>query len=259
MLQLLIAFLLFFCSSIEGGTIRAIIVGDTSATDLEEGILCDVEKMSHFLQSASFHCKLDYDDYVILNDAVTSTEIFSILDTLSIESDDVVLFYFSGHGYRTRAKKEWWPTLYLKNEQAGIDLGDVLSLIRSKQPRLTVVIADCCNNVVYLPDLLAPIRPFAMKRKMVLFNPYHDLFVNQKGEVIIAAARPGDVGLATNTGGIFTSSFLESMESLLVDQRPLRWDDLLIETTLLMVETTEHYGAKPQIPFYILELEMIKE
>ena len=79
-------------------------------------------------------------------------------DICTIEDGDLILFYFSGHGYQLEGKNYLIPTddSRLCEEKdvkdIGIDAAQILGRLREKRPNCAIIfILDCC-------------RPYALKK-----------------------------------------------------------------------------------------------
>lgn len=111
-----ILFFVFCCgsfASIDAKDFYAILVADTLEDSI--GISChqDLQKMREFVeqsaQQSDMHLRL-----VMLSGGSTITKhLKNVVHALPITQDDVVVFFFAGHGYRTHSKKDKFPNLYI--------------------------------------------------------------------------------------------------------------------------------------------------
>jgi hypothetical protein len=120
-----------------------------------------------------------------------------------------VLFYYSGHGFRTEASKSKYPYLYVS--QQGQAFEEIIATLRKKTPRLLIAVTDSCNNKADLP-VAAAMR--AMSAPPDFKKTYSRLWLDAAGEVIIASASEGEYAWGDDdVGGYFTKRFLESHDS----------------------------------------------
>jgi hypothetical protein len=79
---------------------------------------------------------------------------------LKVSKNDLILFFYTGHGYHSDAEGETpWPSLNFA-EWKGVALDDVIKICRKKNARLTLIFSNCCNAMlpdwVALPKLIKP-------------------------------------------------------------------------------------------------------
>jgi hypothetical protein len=197
----------------EAAELHAIIVTDTIAVNIGSSVEADFQKVDHEVMRISFHADLPYKKYLIKGHEITSKRILATIKSLDVKSDDVVFFYFSGHGYRNRSKQSDWPNLFITRENCGIDFDLISKEIEKKRARLMVVFADVCNNIV--PDIFAP--PLVAKSFMrtsptsTLSQAYVSLFRNSCGKILIAGAKTGEFAWCTPKGALLTDAWIRSI------------------------------------------------
>lgn len=146
------------------------------------------------------------------------------LNNLKPGSNDIVIFYYSGHGYSNDRKvDEQYPQFDLRQSRfddifvATMNASEVFDKIKAKNARLNLVITDCCNSSL---GLLKPEgKNFALTTKSLLSwekSYCYDLFMKSKGTVIATAAKKGQYAYGnTDVGGYFTSNLITAMEKYL--------------------------------------------
>ena len=168
--------------------------------------------------------------------------LIQVLNNLSCESEDVVVFIYLGHG--SRGVNDWsnFPqmcfavpqgTMY-RNEEDFYPLENVRNMIMKKNPRFCLVIGDCCNS--YSPSLSTKekIEPMDVMAKderggeKIIKN----LFLSKKGSVILTASIKGQYGWCTTQGrdlGMFLEKNLNKVIQDVVDGKVNynSWGDLL--------------------------------
>ncbi len=182
--------------------------------------------------------------------------VHSFVDTLTsmeVGEEDVILFHWSGHGFRTASKdrdNNPWPSFQFTNSEQSVDHLDITHYLLKKRARLVISIADTCNE--YLDESYAPyeyLEPFP-RSALNLERAYRKLFLDYRGLIMAAGSAPGGYSYywVPNGGGIFTQSWLASMEtnaSLLGED--VSWEHVF-ETTLQLVEAVDYQNTKPQVP-----------
>ncbi|GAB5551355.1 MAG: hypothetical protein Sapg2KO_09460 [Saprospiraceae bacterium] len=180
------------------------------------------------------------------------------IEALEVGENDVIFFYFTGHGYRYENQITCGdlPYLYLTKAQehlyeAGICLDAITEQLKAKAPRLLVSLADCCNNILPYEE------PVAMNTALV-GEVYKKLFLQTEGHIIATSSLPGQFSFATNNGGYFTNGFLATIRdlaSLESDLNQITWEKVLKRTTALTIINSE----SKQKPQYQIEVNAIEE
>lgn len=259
---LLAAFLslsLLLTVAVEAGDLHLLLVGDGSAADLKDSIRVDLKRIESHVENVAHFTGLQLHTHRFPFENVTSGDVLSAIKDLNTNIDDVVIFYFSGHGYRTPSKNNIpWPNIYLSKSQTGIDLIDVSERLSSKSARLVLVIADCCNNS--LPNHAAP--PLAKKigvydhKSASIGNNYRRLFLDTEGLIVMASSRAGQASWTMqHTGSFYTKAYISTIEAFM--QKPVKcgvdWDIVLKEATYKTYKSLKKCGVT-QEPIYHLEV-----
>ena len=246
--------LLTFSSLCDAGEIKAILLCDTKAQNLEKSVASDLKNWQAELQRISSGTGLPLVLYTFTNEKAGKPFIAQLKE-ISIQEDDVVLFYFSGHGYRTNSKNgNQWPNLYLTSDKIGIDFYAVFESLSAKKPRLLIALSDCCNNV--LPEKSAPpvvpihaykhLKPAAYQQAN-----YKKLFLKTKGTILIGSSTPGEFSWGTQSGGLYTLAFLKFLLEDVSSPKPADWHVILDKAAKQVVG--RDLGQTPQYELHISE------
>ena len=168
------------------------------------------------------------------------------LNTLKPGSNDIVIFYYSGHGYSNdRKADEMYPQFDLRQSRfddilvATMNASEVFDKIKAKNARLNLVITDCCNSSL---GLLKPEgKNFALTTKSLMTwekSYCYDLFMKSKGTVIATAAKKGQYAYGnTDVGGYFTSNLITAMEKYLskFQTSTPNWQEIIAEAQITTV------------------------
>lgn len=146
------------------------------------------------------------------------------LNNLKPGSNDIVIFYYSGHGYSNdRNANEQYPQFDLRQSRfddifvATMNASEVFDKIKAKNARLNLVITDCCNSSL---GLLKPEgKTFALTTKSLMTwekSYCYDLFMKSRGTIIATAAKKGQYAYGNaEVGGYFTSNLTTAIEKYL--------------------------------------------
>ncbi|HKK75805.1 MAG TPA: caspase family protein [Saprospiraceae bacterium] len=172
---------------------------------------------------------------------------------LAVSPNDVILFYFTGHGYRYERQEHCgkYPYLYLtKTEEhlydAGLCLENINEQLKAKKPRLLISLADCCNNVLPYEE------PIAMN-PVLIGQAYKKLFLGSEGYIIATSSLPGQYSFATSNGGYFTNGFLESLREISARSdapEEITWERVLKRTAAITILNSDS-KQKPQYDYAV--------
>lgn len=253
-------FLMGITLPLESAKMHIILVGDTAAEDLRSSIGADLQTMKKQTLDIARHTQLTPQLRVFSAQNARSQKVLDHLNDLGAEADDVIFFYFSGHGYRTPSKGDNpWPNLYFTTDQTGIDLAEINILLKTKMAHLVVVLADCCNNS--LPDYVAP--PLVKshhhkthKEDSAFKLGLKKLFIDTSGRIMVASSKADQPSWSIyKSGSLYTSAFQGTFNSF-VSKMPsgsLEWPLLLdqIAYKTQQMATKNHIS---QDPIYLVEI-----
>jgi hypothetical protein len=169
--------------------------------------------------------------------------------------DDVVFFYYSGHGFRTAGKQNDWPYFFFHSDRT-IDFGWVVETLNAKGARMTVSLVDACNNVVdvQIREAQKGLPEAGAKAE----EGYRELFLRHRGTVAGASSIPGETSTATGSGSLFTLAFLQSLRREIGQARP-SWQPLMEKAAGSRLSHQSTGGQTfSQQPFYRMQVARIE-
>lgn len=179
-----------------------------------------------------------------------------VLKGLKCDPQDIVFFYYSGHGSRSKNEKTDFPQMNfvvdpyksrIPESTANYPLYNVMTRIKEKSPRLTIVLGDMCNSVAnWVTPKTLPFDKAATKVEDAPVKFYKDLFLNVKGSLIATSSKPGQTSAAYSDGGAFTLGFMESLQQMVSEGMEPSWKNLLDYS----VAATESRTQCRQTPIY---------
>lgn len=226
-----------------------ITLADTLDTSI--GTQEDLDHARSWAQDIADNTGLRLVFYELSGHNLTADRTRSLLSNLQVASDDVVYFYYSGHG--GNPGYSIWPTLYYTNTTGlgdEVSFDEVVQTLRPKNPRLLIVLTDCCNN--YMWDSGYPVSrplPFGSADR----QSFRHLFLDFQGTILITSSSPGEYGFgATGWGGVFSYSFMDSFYYLARSGQMVTWETLLTRATEETARETALAGNS-QNPQYEIE------
>jgi hypothetical protein len=170
------------------------------------------------------------------------------LQNLKLNSNDIVIVYYSGKGNIEDERK--WPQFNFKEED--LPMRDVSAIIKSKKPKLFLIIGDC-DQKDYVPD-------FDFK-SMVVLHPaaenqnFKTIFTDFKGRTSIQISSTS-VGQGAKRDKRFGSVFLKEFKSAFENETNSEttspsWNNIR-EQTIKKVQLATNNSQKPKFSIEVL-------
>lgn len=232
------ALILIFCAAttfgLEAATLHTILVADTTDESIGDSTAMDLFKVRRQLKKVAGYTEMEHHLITISSDEVLPENVLEAIDHLEFDEDDAVVFYYSGHGFRTESKEgNPWPNLYFSIVGKGIDLSHIRDLLEGKNPRFLLVIADVCNSFVpeeFAPPLMQKFWLSGTSEEIIAAN-YRSLFLEAEGTLLISSSEVGEYSWGTNSGGLFTVAFLQNLEKAVKSNGYPEWELILSQTS----------------------------
>jgi hypothetical protein len=217
-----------------------ILVANTNDPRIGYSVQKDVVNITSQIKDVATFLGLPLNYVEISGTQFGKSAVETALNNLKPGTDDIVVFYYSGHGYSNdRNASEQYPQFDLRQSRfddilvATMNASEVLAKLKDRNARLNLVITDCCNSSL---GLLKPEgKNFALTTKSLMSwekSYCYDLFMKSKGSVIAAAAKKGQYAYGnTDVGGYFTSNLITSMEKYLskFQSSTPTWQEIIAE------------------------------
>jgi hypothetical protein len=212
MRQLFILLLALF-GRIDAAELHAILFIDSLAENIEVAMERNYSEWEVYLEKISKYTGLDIKRHIFIGHDLKFKRIDSFFRTLSFARDDVVVFYFSGHGYRNQKKEDPWPYLCLSEEHISLDFSQITEILIGKNPRLLLSMADCCNNYIELLSDSLTKEECAPQLVGVVKQNYRRLFLETDGAIVVSSSLPGEFSWAwPYRGSCFTLAFFDALK-----------------------------------------------
>ncbi|EDN70076.1 conserved hypothetical protein, secreted [Beggiatoa sp. PS] len=241
-LHVLLASMVFLPSIVWAATLHSIIVADVN--DLGIGADQDVaafQKLTNIIRRST--C-LGGEDIVIHAGRGKRKAITDTLNRLPINPDDVVFFYYSGHGANPGGGDPW-PILGVEGQSGGnlLKLSSVQKTLQGKNPRLLITIADACNK---------PTPGTADRGRRATNQPagFKKLFLGYRGTIIASSSIPHQYSYGDpQNGGLFTQQFLSALNEVQASSNP-NWEKVKkMATKTIETRRNDQPKQQPQMKF----------
>ena len=211
-------------------TVHALLVADTHDPLLHRACARDVQTMHDQVGQIAAALGYRLAEQRLVDGGFSRKNLDAALRSLAPGPDDVLLFYYSGHGYNLRDRADRFPILALEKKAANAaknpGLGTIHQLLKAKKPRLCVTLGDCCNNLVTLTRGMVRKKPTPPGLTDSLNAAYRKLFLQTRGDVLIASSAPPQQACAhPDSGSFYTRAFDEALSALRTHEAS--WPNLL--------------------------------
>ena len=255
--------LLCMVFSLSANTIHTIVFVDTNDQSIGAGVGVNASKFQNWANMIADALKADgYTQrvYYYSGNQCSKANLLNVVASLNC-TDDIVLFFYGGHGGRSVNDVSKFPRMCLGStvENQFVPVSQLNSLLQQKNPRLQIIIADCCNS--YYNGNIPMGRMVAMggssKRTSYPSSKVRELFLKRRGSIISAGATMGEYGWVNSVnGGIFTNSFIDSFDfSIERTGEQLSWQHIFKDAKDLTFELSQiaymdRRITKTQTPVY---------
>lgn len=221
--------------------LHLVLVANTE--DKEIGKTCVIDKEATFktFSDIAEFLEIQFKPTVIAGKDFSKVNVDKAVSAVQPGPNDIVVFYYSGHGFNNMDEQYTFPYLDLRDKSFQrfggpytLNVETIFQKLKSKGARLNLVISDCCNNDPTSASMIsaqgATTRTSSIGWSM---ENCQALFMSRKPtSVIMTAARKGELSAGNPAnGGIFTFMFREQLEKSLgpFTKNP-SWNNLLIQT-----------------------------
>lgn len=233
-------FILFFSSYIftteHKPTLHVLILCDTSSSNIKKASFVDLSNMRRATSLIAKNLHMKKSIRILKGKKMRTGALLHWLKSLSISQKDIVIFYYSGHGFRLESDKTPWPSFLLpgiKSPMSLISGEKICDILRAHSQRFTLVIFDCCNFEAIEKGIGFTPRNQIFNHH-TFFPGLQSLFKAHHGMVTIASASPGEFSIAITggpaKGSIFTSEFLKTLFYKCQKKKP-SWKQILERTS----------------------------
>ncbi len=178
------------------------------------------------------------------------------LAALKVAPEDIVVFYYIGHGGRSKNDTVTWPQMQFGTnyDNKFVPLEWVHRTIKGKNPRLAVVIGMCCNS--YVDGLSAKTTlQFSPNFGNTYMNDAQienlaKLFTDYKGDIILSSSTPGQTSgcILFNNKAIdaFTGCLVDATDGVMNGRIQPDWNQYLGAVKTLVSDRMNYYNDREQ-------------
>ena len=175
---------------------------------IADGVKRDKAIVEKFLDRLKARGIVKVEASVLEGKNASSTNVRTAMKNLKVGSDDLLFFYFSGHGGMEKGK----TFLYFTDEEA-VSRDELTQLVEGKKARFSIMFTDACSSSIESVSAPKSLKG-GFKKGMSddAFDPvFKELLHNYRGLLHMSAAKEGQYATGTDTGGIFTIAMVNEL------------------------------------------------
>lgn len=194
----------------------------------------------------------------IYGTTLTPQKCKEIVSSVNCAPNDIVVFYYIGHGTHGTVGGDVWPMMFMAQDNPNylIPLKWVHDQLKAKGAKLTATIGMCCN--VYQGINRTSTPSFGVNYGNTFLtdtekNAIQQMFLENKGDFLLSSASPGQSSVGGNTPlgpmDLFTCVLVKNFEDC-ASEGSLDWNSLFSDVKAVVNEVTEGQ----QTPIFVANL-----
>lgn len=233
----------------KGTRLLMMVVANTNDKTIGKTCAVDKESMYKTFSELAEFLEIGFVPTVITGDDFSKANVDKALNALRPTEQDIVVFYYSGHGFSDRNDAYSFPYLDLRDKsfqafggQYTLNMEAIYKKIKLKGGRLNLVLSDCCNNDPTQTSNISQETP-STRTSSIGWNKDKclALFMNPaRISILMTAARKGELSAGnTQDGGFFSFNFRQSLEKsigLVNKDKEVSWTTILNNARTQTVE-----------------------
>jgi len=230
--------------ALSASTLRVLLVGDTNDRSIGKSVVTDLVNFEKFVRDAAQKSGMTLDLKILKGAEIKSKIITNAVNQVKADPDDAVIFYYSGHGFRTKQVTTKWPLLYIPDAGTkGVDFQWVVNTLDAKKPRFILAITDSCNSFIDTPARSVNTRAMQQDQDAA----WKKLFAEFSGRIYASGSIVGQYSFGQDaTGGAFTSRFLGIVRGETTKAAPT-WEHIMkAATQKIPINSPQQKSQDPQ-------------
>lgn len=220
--------------------LHLLLVANTKSSDVGPTAILDKKAMYNLFSDVADVLKIEYKPVIIDEDNYSKVNVDNAISALRPAPNDIVVFYYTGHGFNYVQEAAQFPFLDLRSRESQdyggehtLNVESVFMKLKAKGARFNLVISDCCNNDPESSPGVGGLVPttrsintgWDVNKCIALF------MAPSRRSILLTAARKGEMSAGIpGEGGICTFTFKASLsKSLNKTTGPASWEQILEE------------------------------
>lgn len=224
--KILIAFLLILsgCGIGHAQTLHALVACVTDDERIGKGAICNMQNMSNLIQNIAAVLEIEFNGIQFEAKDCTKANVKDWINSIDVEPEDIVFFFYSGHGGRALNDADPFPQMCMNNparQDLYMPVSHVDSLLAAKNPNLRIIITECCNSEhagIKVKNLFSMSTDEYTRLSSYDYDALKKLFIDTKGKVEITSSKAKEYSWMTDSGGIFVGNFIDAFNAATKDK-----------------------------------------
>ena len=203
------------------GKVYTVIMGATQDAKIGTSCKIDLDHFENEVATLTMNLDLDRMPTVRLdgNQCDRPNMERALNQLASWSRDDIVFFYYTGHGGRSYNDKTQWPQMCMNymDERNFVPLHEVITRVSSLPAHLKLILTDCCNSKAdWISSKFIKVQSRgATDVSEIDTEKLAKLFVQQNGVIVATGSEVGQTSQCNDVvGGFFTVSFWQAIEDV---------------------------------------------
>ncbi len=252
-------------NDLRSATLHLVLVTNSNDGSLGTGFLANHRKLKSLFKDVATTCNMRFNFTEVIGDDFNKNAVENTVTNVVPGSNDVIVFYYSGHGFRFADQTSVWPRIDLRDgisqnistsNSLNLDF-DVYQPLAKKGARLTIVIGECCNTSVGgTPSRSDPVI-MSPGQNMLSAASVKALF-NKEGNILVATSSPGQPSwYYVASGGYFCNSLLDNFLTdvgFTGSGNNLSWNKIF-DDAIRDTETKVSFDNRKQVPLSYIKIK----
>ncbi|GAB3709645.1 hypothetical protein GCM10027592_45960 [Spirosoma flavus] len=240
-------------------TLHLLVFADTDDPGLSAPNLMNISFLTEMANDVSQATGLKNQMVVYKGKDFLASRCDQVLSSFRPEANDVVFFYFMGHGWNNSETEE--PMLLFKTQGQSPgptnsrNLKAIFDQLRGKGNRLTLAFGESCNSAINDRSKAKGHNSRIMNVSAIRAEQLKHLFLESRASIVLYTCKRGQKSNSSEDGGWFFTSFYDQFKqftSKSLRQQPAEWQTLLKASTESTVEYAREQGAVQEPVFQVL-------
>ncbi|WP_448529792.1 caspase family protein [Raineya sp.] len=196
-----------------------LLVINTDIGDIGQSCAVDQRAMEVEFREIAKAVGMPFEKYIINGEKFTRDNVERTIKSMQVGANDVVIFYYSGHGFRWSNQTDRYPQLDMRyseytplTEKTSLPLSAAAQAITDKGGRLNLILSDCCNSDIGRNQMTSTTFMASRSFQGAEVEKLKKLFVSSRGTIMITGSSPGEYSWCNINGGFFTLSFIQALK-----------------------------------------------
>ncbi len=206
-------------SNTQKAKMHLVLVVNTDIADIGQSCKVDGTIMETEFREIAKAIGISFQKYTISGQNFTRSKVESTLQGIQVGRNDIIVFYYSGHGFRWSNQTDRYPQFDMRSsdytrltEQTALPFSSIDQFFATKGARLTLLLADCCNSDVGRNQYTSTTFMASRSYQGAEISKLKKLFLEARGKLIMSGSAPGEYAWCNVNGGFFTLSFMQALK-----------------------------------------------